>query len=414
MWITVPEKFHKMSEDRVQPFCDHFGTCGGCKWQNLDYTKQVFYKEKAVIDALNRIAHIDSAEVLPILKCETTKYYRNKLEYTFSGQRWLTIEEMNSDDELNRNALGFHVPGSFARVVDIKTCYLQPDPSDAIRNRIRQLSETQEFQYQNIRDRSGLMRNVIIRNNTAGEVMIILVMIKDEPEVRKVIFEDLKEHFPQITSMYYCINAKLNDSTFDLPMHLHDGNTHLRQQLGHVKFDLGPKSFFQTNPTQAKALYDITVQMAEVGEDDVVFDLYCGIGSISLYVANQARHVVGVEEVPEAIDDARRNARLNETENVDFFAGTARTVLLSDEFKQHGQPDIIITDPPRAGMHESVIASILDLAPKRIVYVSCNPSTQARDIKLLAEYYDFVRAQPVDMFPHTSHIENVALLSRKN
>ncbi len=413
MWITVPEEFHKMSEDRVEPFCDHFGTCGGCKWQNLDYEKQVYYKEKAVTDAMHRIAGIDNAEILPILKCETTQYYRNKLEYTFSGQRWLTVEEIDSDEELNRNALGFHVPGSFARVVDIKTCYLQPEPSDAIRNRIRELSESKGLQYQNIKDRSGLMRNVVIRNNTAGEVMIILVMINDEPEAREIIFEDLKEHFPQIISMYYCINAKLNDSTFDLPMHLYFGNTHLRQQLGHVNFDLGPKSFFQTNPTQAEALYDIAVDMADIGKEDVVFDLYCGIGSISLYVANRAKHVVGVEEVPEAIDDARRNAELNEIENVDFFAGSARAVMQSEEFKQHGRPDIIITDPPRAGMHESVITSMLKLAPEKIVYVSCNPSTQARDIKLLEEGYEFIRAQPVDMFPHTSHIENVALLTRK-
>ena len=402
-----------MSEDRVEPFCDHFGTCGGCKWQNLDYEKQVHYKEKAVIDALSRIAHIDNAEVLPILKCDTTKYYRNKLEYTFSGQRWLTNEEMNSEDELNRNALGFHVPGSFARVVDIKSCYLQPDPSDAIRNRIRELSEGKGLQYQNIRDRSGLMRNVVIRNNTAGEVMLILVMINDEPEARKLIFEDLKENFPQITSMYYCINAKLNDSTFDLPMHLYAGNTHLRQQLGHVNFELGPKSFFQTNPNQAEVLYNIAVEMADITKEDIVFDLYCGIGSISLYVANRAKYVVGVEEVPEAIDDARCNAELNGIENVDFFAGTARAVMQSEEINQHGRPDIIITDPPRAGMHESVISSILKLTPKKIVYVSCNPSTQARDIKLLEESYEFIRAQPVDMFPHTSHIENVALLSRK-
>jgi 23S rRNA (uracil1939-C5)-methyltransferase len=413
MWITVPEEFHKMSDDRVHPFCDHFGTCGGCKWQNLDYNKQVFYKEKAVADALSRIAHLDNAEVSPILKCENITHYRNKLEYTFSGQRWLTVEEINSDDELNRNALGFHVPGSFARVVDIKKCYLQPDPSDAIRNRIRELTEAQELQYQNIKDRSGLMRNVVIRNNSAGEVMIVLVMIRDEPEARKMIFDDLKVRFNQITSMYYCINAKLNDSTFDLPMHLYEGNTHLRQQLGHVKFDLGPKSFFQTNPAQAEKLYDIAVQMADIGKDDLVFDLYCGIGSISLYVAKLAKHVVGVEEVPEAIDDARLNASLNEIKNIDFFAGLARVVMESLEFRKHGQPDILITDPPRAGMHESVITSILKLAPRRIVYVSCNPSTQARDIKLLEAGYEFIRAQPVDMFPHTSHIENVALLSRK-
>jgi len=413
MWIIAPEEFHELSEDRVVPFCAHFGTCGGCKWQNLDYDKQVFYKEKAVTDALTRIAHLEHAEVLPILKCETTQYYRNKLEYTFSGQRWLTIEEINSDEELNRNALGFHVPGSFARVVDIETCYLQPDPSNAIRNRIREVSEAQGLQYQNIKDRSGLMRNVVIRNSTEGEVMLILVMIRDEPEAREIIFEDLKQQFPQITSMYYCINSKLNDSTFDLPMHLYAGKTHLRQRLGHVNFDLGPKSFFQTNPTQAEALYNVAVQMADIGKDDIVFDLYCGIGSISLYVADRAKHVVGVEEVPEAIDDAKRNAKLNRINNIDFYAGTAREVMQSDEFKKHGQPDIIITDPPRAGMHASVISGILKLAPQKIVYVSCNPSTQARDIKLLEEGYEFIRAQPVDMFPHTSHIENVALLSRK-
>lgn len=414
MWITVPEEFHKMSEYRVEPFCDHFGTCGGCKWQNLDYERQVYYKEKAVVDALARIAHLEEAEVLPILKCKTTTYYRNKLEYTFSGQRWLTVDEINSDMELNRNALGFHVTGSFARVVDIKTCYLQPDPSDAIRNLIRRVSEEEGCVYQNIKDRSGLMRNLVIRNNTEGEIMIILVMLKDEPKTRELLFNALIEEFPQIVSMYFCINTKLNDSTFDLPMHLFGGNSHLTQQLGHVRFDLGPKSFFQTNPTQAEALYDITVQMADISKEDLVFDLYCGIGSISLYIANRAKHVVGVEEVPEAIDDAWRNAKLNDIENVDFYAGAARVVLESEEFKQHGRPDIMITDPPRAGMHASVISSILELAPKRIVYVSCNPSTQARDIEMLSEGYEFVRAQPVDMFPHTSHIENVALLSRKS
>jgi len=413
MWIMVPMEFHERSGHRAEPFCRHFGTCGGCKWQNLEYERQLFYKQKGVEDALTRIAHLESPEILPILGCAETQYYRNKLEYTFSDKRWLTLEQINSGEDFDRNGLGFHVPGQFDKVLDIEKCYLQPDPSDVIRLRVRELALQNDITFQNIREREGLLRNLVIRNNLEGEVQVILVMKSDDKDARDYILGTLVSEFPQIVSAYYCINPKLNDTTFDLPMELFSGSPHLRQSLGEVKFDLGPKSFFQTNPKQARALFDIAVAFAEIQPADLVFDLYCGIGSITLYIADKARHVLGVEEVPEAIDDAKRNAQLNGISNVDFFSGDAREVVLTDEFNKFGSPDIVITDPPRAGMHESVVQSLIKMAPRRIVYVSCNPSTQARDIALLSEAYTFVKARPVDMFPHTSHIENVAVLERK-
>lgn len=413
MWIMSPVEFHEKSVDRTEHFCPHFGTCGGCKWQNLQYERQLFYKQKAVEDALQRIAHLDDPQVLTILGCRDIKYYRNKLEYTFSDKRWLTIEEINSGQDLDRDGLGFHVPGQFDKVLDIEECFLQPAPSDAIRKRVRDLAQKEGISFQNIRERKGLLRNLVIRNNLQGEVMIILVMMEDDQEAREKIMKPLLEQFPQIVSAYYCINSKPNDSTFDLPMHLYSGDSYLRQTLGSLHFDIGPKSFFQTNPLQAQQLFDVAVEFADIRKDDLVFDLYCGIGSISLYVADKARHVLGVEEVPEAIEDAKRNALRNDITNVDFFSGDAREVIKTDAFNRYGKPDIVITDPPRAGMHESVVQSLLGLGPRRIVYVSCNPSTQARDIALLSEGYTFVKARPVDMFPHTSHIENVAVLDKK-
>ena len=413
MWIVKPNDWVTRSVQRVEPFCQHFGTCGGCKWQNFAYPAQLQYKEKAVRDALSRIAHLNDAHVNPIIGCEDTQFYRNKLEFTFTDQRWLTQKEIDEGAEVNRNGLGFHVPGSFARVVDLTECHLQRDPSNDIRKRVREMALTRSIPFQNIRTREGILRNLVVRSNAEGEVMIILVLTSEEVPVLDYLLEDLKEQFPQIVSIYYCINRKLNDSTYDLPMHLYWGEPYLRQNLGDVVFELGPKSFFQTNANQAKRLYDVAVEMASITPEDLVFDLYCGIGSISLYVADKAKFVVGVEEVSEAIEDAKRNSKINNIQNTAFYAGDAKDVLKSAEFARHGKPDVLITDPPRAGMHASVIESIIELSPRRIIYVSCNPSTQARDLALLAQQYQFICATPVDMFPHTSHIENVALLERK-
>lgn len=414
MRIAVPVEYHSYSRQRVQPFCQHFGVCGGCKWQNLAYDAQLRFKEKAVRDALQRIGGIPDPPVDEIRGAPEHRFYRNKLEFTFTDQRWLTREELDSGREFDRRGLGFHVTGLFARVVDIEKCHLQKAPSNAIRNSIRAYCKENGVEFQNIRDRSGHLRNLVVRTNPAGECMVILIFLRDDPDIRKSLFTHLIARHPQIVSAYYCINEKLNDAYFDLPFHHFYGARTLTQHIGHVKFRLGPKSFFQTNETQAKVLFDTVLEMADLSGDDTVLDLYCGIGSISLYVAAHARQVIGIEEVPAAVTDAWANALLNDLRNVTFHIGDVREVMSMEEIAGQHKPDIIITDPPRAGMHPSVVASILDLAPRQVVYVSCNPATQARDIALMSDRYRLERAQPVDMFPHTNHIENVALLARRD
>ncbi|MDX1477304.1 MAG: 23S rRNA (uracil(1939)-C(5))-methyltransferase RlmD [Saprospiraceae bacterium] len=413
MLLTTPQRYVRYSGQRVEPFCQHFGTCGGCKWQHLDYAAQLQYKEQAVRSALQRIGQLTEPIVEPIAAAPLTTHYRNKLEFTFTDQRWLTQEEIDSGVDADRRGLGFHVPGSYARVLDLSECHLQRSPSDDIRQFVRDYCLQQDLPFQNIRDRTGLMRNLIVRTNALGECMVIVIFVQDAPKARAALMTAIGQRFDEIVSLYYCINPKLNDTYFDLDFHLVDGAPTLTQQLGHLQFALGPKSFFQTNPSQAEVLYETAMEYASLSGEEVVYDLYCGIGTLTLYAASRARYALGIEEVVEAIDDARHNAGLNGITNATFYAGTVRDVLSAEFRARHPAPDVVIADPPRAGMHGTAIRHLLELRPERIVYVSCNPATQARDIALLSEAYSFQRARPVDMFPHTSHIENVALLLKK-
>lgn len=404
------DRFRSYSEDRTEPFCEHFGICGGCKWQQLPYNEQLKYKEKQVRDAMARIGKVEIGDFQPILGSERTRFYRNKLEYTFSNHRWLTVEEVQSDVSLaSRDSLGFHVPGRFDRVVDVKKCYLQEDPSNSIRNRVRAFALANQMSFYDHKTNKGLLRNLIIRTTTTGELMVILSVQFDEPLVHKML-DDLHEHFPEITSLMYVINPKKNETLFDQDILVHQGRDHIVEEMEGLKFIIGPKSFFQTNTWQALNLYTIARQYAGFTGTELVYDLYTGTGSIANFVAASAAKVIGIESIPEAIDDARRNAELNGIKNTAFIAGDMKDVLNDDFTDRHGRPDVIITDPPRAGMHEDVVRKILDLEPQRIVYVSCNPATQARDVHLLSEKYAADRSRPVDMFPHTYHIENVLLL----
>ncbi len=410
MYQCKPEKFLAYSPHRTDPFCAHFGTCGGCKWQHMNYNAQLEFKEKSVTDALKRIAHIPDPPMTSILGCVEPVYYRNKMEYTFTDRRWLTEDEMASDETFTRNGLGFHVAGAFAHVVDIKTCYLQPEPANAIRNFVRDFAISHGIPFQNVKYHEGGLRNLILRNNTSGQFMVTVVFGEDDPGTREDLLRALSDKFKCITSLYYCVNTKLNDSTFDLEFVHVAGDTYLSMKLGHIEYRLGPKSFFQTNSKQAESMCSVLQQMAGLSGNELVYDLYSGIGSFALYLAKDARHVVGIEEIPEAVADAKINADHNRIENVSFFAGDVKKLIPLPDVQQYGSPDIIITDPPRAGMDPSVIESLIQLNAKKIVYVSCNPATQARDIEMLAGHYALIQSQPIDMFPQTAHVENVALL----
>ena len=379
------ERFNRYSADRTEPFCSHFGICGGCKWQQLPYTEQLKYKEKEVHEAIARIAKVPVREFLPILGSERTTFYRNKLEYTFSNHRWLTEEEVRSGISLEtRDGLGFHVPGRFDRVVDVTKCYLQDDPSNHIRNRAREFALSRSMSFYDHRTNEGLLRNLIVRTATTGEVMVILSVQYDEPVIYDLL-EDLHAHIPGITSLMYVINPKKNETLYDQDIRVFKGRDHIIEELDGLKFIIGPKSFFQTNSFQALNLYRIARDFAGLTGTEVVYDLYTGTGSIANFVAGNAARVIGIESVPEAIEDAKRNSMMNGIENTTFVAGDMKEVLTDAFIGAHGTPDVIITDPPRAGMHENVVRQIMAVAPRRIVYVSCNPTTQARDVKLLAE-----------------------------
>ncbi len=404
-------KFHKYSDKRTQPLCQHFGTCGGCKWQNMEYKHQLYFKQKQVADNFSRIGHLEYPEILPILRSEDIYYYRNKLEYTFSSLRWLSAEEIDNQGEIDRNALGFHIPGMFDRILDIETCYLQKEPTNEIRNRLRAFAKEKGFTFYNIRKFEGQLRNVIIRN--AGEdLMVIMVFGTDDEIVIKEVMEFLSVSFPQISSLFYVINLKHNDTISDLEPVLHRGVPYIKGTMEDLQFRIGPLSFYQTNPEQALRMYQIVREMASLKGDEVVYDLYTGTGTIANFIARRAAKVIGIEYVEPAVADARINSEINGIENTTFLAGDMAKMLTPELFAQHGTPDIIITDPPRAGMHEKVVVNILKALPAKIVYVSCNPATQARDLALLVESYKITRIQPVDMFPHTSHVENVCLLER--
>ncbi len=405
--------YHKLSSERVEPFCEHFNVCGGCKWQHLAYESQVFYKEKVVREALSRIGKVTAQEFLPIIPSKKTTYYRNKLEYAFSNKRWLTKEELDSDVSNLEDVLGFHRAGAFDKIVDIKHCWLQEEPSNKLRLTAKALAIKHGLSFHDLRTHQGMMRHIMIRLTSIGELMMIVSFFEDDEGKIIPFLDEIAQQVPELTTLYYCINSKMNDFVGDLEMVLHKGSGYIEEQLGHVRFKIGPKSFFQTNSTQAKILYDKVVEFAGLKGGENVYDLYTGVGSIALYIAKYCKHVVGIEEVPEAIVDAEENARMNGTTNCTFYAGDVKDILTTEFAETHGKPDIVITDPPRVGMHANVVKMFLELEAPKIVYVSCNPATQARDLSLLNEKYDLVKIQPVDMFPHTHHVETVALLQLK-
>lgn len=404
-------KFHKYSPLRIEPRCRHFGVCGGCKWQNLDYQYQLQYKQQEVVEAFEHLAGVSPQNIRPILPSEDTYFYRNKLEFTFSAHRWLTDQDPVS--EKHPPALGFHAPRMFDKVVDIYECLLQPEPSNQIRNLVRHIALERGYEFYNIREHTGFLRNMVVRNNLAGEFMVMLIVAQDRKEDISYILDTIAGKFPQVISLYYMINTKKNDSYADLtPIH-YKGEKYLTEKLGDLQFRIHPKSFFQTNTKQGYNLYRVAKEFAALTGDEVVYDLYTGTGTIALFLASQARKVVGIEYIAEAIEDARENARLNNIDNASFFVGDIKDVMNAQFFEANGRPDVIVLDPPRAGMHKTVVEAIKYASPRRIVYVSCNPATQARDIALLSDKYDLVTTQPVDMFPHTYHVENVALLELK-
>lgn len=392
---------------RTTPACSHFGICGGCRWQHFEYSAQLRFKEKMVHDAMQRIAHIADPPVSSIAGSDAVFHYRNKLEFTFTDRRYLLHEEMDQQEGKELNGLGFHIPGKFNKVLDIHRCYLQDHRSDEIRNFVRDFALSHHYTFFNLKTQEGLLRNLIIRNTTTNEWMVVVVFKEDEYKMRESLLSVLRERFPFITSLYYIINAKRNDSIHDQTPVLYHGVPVIIEEMGDLKFRIGPKSFFQTNPAQAFRLYQIVMDFASLTGEEVVYDLYTGTGSIASFVSSKAKRVIGIEYVQEAIDDATENAKLNNITNMDFIAGDMKEVLTEDFFNRFGKPDVIITDPPRAGMHEAVVKRILESGAKRLVYVSCNPATQARDLLLLSEKYRFTRIQPVDMFPHTHHVENV-------
>lgn len=407
---AVPTKLHKESALRKEPFCSHFGLCGGCKWQHIGYETQTKYKQQQVVDSLERIAKVALPEISPILAAEETTYYRNKLDFTFTNRRWLTSEDLEREEELEKNGIGFHLPNMFNRVVDIDHCYLQGASSNDIRNEVRKYALEHGLSFFNVMNHEGLLRNLIIRNTSIGQLMVIIQFYFDSEE-NKGLLEHLKNKFPEITSLLYIINEKKNETYYDLDIHTYHGEDHIIEELDGLKFKIGPKSFFQTNSKQAVELYRITKELAGLTGKEHVYDLYTGTGTIANYIAKDAKSVVGVESVPEAINDARVNSSLNGIENVRFYAGDMKDVLKPGFIEANGgKPDVVISDPPRMGMHPDVIDVLLGLEAEKIVYVSCNPATQARDLALLDAKYTVKVVQPVDMFPHTHHVENVVLL----
>lgn len=414
---AVAVKFHEKSPLRTEPFCSHFGVCGGCKWQCLSYEEQLKYKQKQVFDNLTRIGKVELPEFRPILGSEKTRFYRNKLEFTFSNKRWLTEEEVKQDVKYDQmNAVGFHIPGVFDKVLAIDKCWLQDDISNQIRNAVRDYAYAHNFPFFDLRTQEGLLRNIMIRTSSTGELMVVLQCKVTDGEGRRKMEEILQfmaDSFPQITSLMYVINNKCNDTIGDLDVEVFKGNDHIFEEMEGLRFKVGPKSFYQTNSEQAYNLYKVAREFAGLTGNELVYDLYTGTGTIANFVARQARKVVGIEYVPEAIEDAKVNSALNGIDNTLFYAGDMKDILTNDFIAEHGRPDVIITDPPRAGMHNDVIDVILAAEPKRIVYVSCNPATQARDLQLLDGKYKVTAVQPVDMFPHTHHVENVVQLERR-
>ncbi len=407
-------KFHSYSDKRTKPVCGHFGVCGGCKWQHMQYAEQLVFKQKEVTDNLLRIGHLELPESDPIKGCAETYRYRNKMEYSFSDSRWLSLDEIASGKEIeNKYACGFHIPGMWDKILDVKECHLQAAPSDAIRNNIRDFAAENGFSFFNPRKQEGLLRTLLIRMTSLGEIMVVLQFFYDDPEKRNLLLNFVKERFPEITSLQYIINGKGNDTIYDQEVILFAGRDHIMEQMEGLRFKINAKSFYQTNSVQAYELYKIARDFAGLTGKETVYDLYTGTGTIALFIARLAKKVIGIESVPEAIADAKVNAVSNHIDNVSFFVGDMARVFTEDFIAQNGKPDVIITDPPRDGMHKNVVEQLLSVLPERIVYVSCNSATQARDLALMSEQYEIASTQAVDMFPQTHHVENVVLLKRK-
>ncbi len=408
------DKMVTPSPMRVEPMCEHFGVCGGCRWQHLPYSFQIECKQKQVKDALERIAKIEIPEISPILGSEKTREYRNKMEYTFSNRCWLTFEQLRSGvDFPDRDAAGFHIPGAFDKVLDIKKCHLQDDFGNRLRLFIKQFGKDHGYSFYDLRAQEGLLRTLMIRIASTGEIMAVMVFGRDDKEKITALLDAVKEQFPEITSLLYVINTKMNDTIADQQILVHSGRDHIVEEMEGLKFRVGPKSFYQTNSLQALTLYRVARDFADLKGDELVYDLYTGTGTIANFVARNARKVIGIEYVEDAIADARVNSAINNISNTEFFAGDMKDVLTDSFIETHGRPDVMIVDPPRAGMHGDVVKVILNARPGRIVYVSCNPATQARDLALLDAEYRVEKVQPVDMFPHTHHVENVVLLKAR-
>ena len=406
--------FHKLSDKRTTPECQHFGVCGGCKWQDMGYEHQLFFKQKEIYNNLTRIGHLELPEVTPILGSAEQYFYRNKMEFSFSDSRWLTLEEVQSDEDLgDRNALGFHIPGMWDKILDIKKCHLQADPSNAIRNAVKEFAIKNELEFFNTRNQTGFLRTMMIRTSSIGDIMVMIQFFKEDKQKRELLLNFIAEAFPQITSLQYVINGKANDTIYDQDVICYKGQDHIFEEMEGLKFKINAKSFYQTNSAQAYELYKLTREFAGLKGDELVYDLYTGTGTIAQFVAKQAKKVVGVEAVPDAITAAKENAQLNGIGNVEFYVGDMKNVFNQDFINKNGHPDIIITDPPRDGMHKDVVQQILNIAPEKVVYVSCNSATQARDLALMDAIYKITKVQPVDMFPQTHHVENIVLLEKR-
>ncbi len=406
--------FHKYSNKRAQPKCEHFGICGGCKWQDMDYMFQLQYKQNEVVNNLKRIGHLELPEITPILGSKKQYFYRNKMEFSFSDSRWLTYEEINSNTELDdKNALGFHIPGMWDKILDIKTCWLQEDPSNAIRNAVKRFAIDNDLEFFNTKKQTGFLRTMVIRTASTSDLMVMIQFFKENRQKRELLLGFISETFPQISSLLYVINSKANDTIYDQEIICYKGQDHIYEDMEGLRFKINAKSFYQTNSEQAYELYKVARDFADLTGKELVYDLYTGTGTIAQFVSKQAKKVVGIESVSEAISAAKENAQLNNITNVDFHVGDMKELFNDDFINKHGQPDVIITDPPRDGMHKDVVQQILKIAPKKVVYVSCNSATQARDLALMKENYKITKVQPVDMFPQTFHVENVVLLERR-
>jgi 23S rRNA (uracil1939-C5)-methyltransferase len=410
----VATHFHTLSNKRTTPQCQHFGVCGGCKWQHMGYEHQLHFKQKEVENNLKRIGHLELPEISPILGSEKQYFYRNKMEFSFSNSRWLTQEEIDSNTDFeHRNALGFHIPGMWDKILDIEKCHLQEDPSNAIRLEVKHFAIAHNMAFFNPRKQEGLLRTMMIRTTSTGEIMVLFQFFEDDVEQRELLLNHIQQKFPEITALLYVINSKQNDTIYDQEVICFAGRDHIFEEMEGLQFKINAKSFYQTNSEQAYELYKVTRDFANLSGNELVYDLYTGTGTIAQFVAKQAKKVIGVESVPEAIADAKANAAHNQISNVEFFVGDMKNVFNSEFIAQHGHPDVIITDPPRDGMHKLVVEQLLQVAPKKIVYVSCNSATQARDLELMKEKYELVQVQPVDMFPQTHHVENVVLLEKR-